>query len=219
MSDVSIKALDLMESIDAGLKPFTDTGHDPNDNPLVESLLTGRNAPRYDARGRLVISFRQYKELQDRNAQMSGYALEMTIPSKPHIRQIVPAAKYLKHWGNGMEVVGAPLEETHVYADTLRYLRMQGLEQGEAIAKVKKLIADRNRVAQAPTVLPAESNLPDDVTLFFCRDKYPDCKRVFDNARGLSFHWRNDHGEAPISKAAKAKFSPAPEPTEEVSEE
>ena len=206
MSEFAMKALGIEESLDAGLNPFA--GGDPNDNPLVAAILTGENMPRYDGRGRLVISFRQYTELQKRNAMMSQYSLEMTLPSKPNVRTLLPASKYLKHWGNGYEVVGAPLEETHAYADTLRRLRLRGVEQDEAIAETRRLIAARDRVAQAPRTLPVESSIPEDVTLFFCRDKYPDCKRVFDNTRGLQFHWRNDHGEAPIGRH-KAKFAAA----------
>lgn len=208
MSDLAIKALGIEESIDAGIQPFVSNGYE---NPLVDAILTGVDVPRYDSRGRLVISYRQYQELQARDALMSQYALEMCLPSKPHVKQLVPASKYLKFWGNGFECVNAPLEETHVFADTLRRLRLRGLDQDEAIKETKRLIAQRNRpqVVVTPVV---ESSLPEDVTLFFCRDKYPDCKRVFDTQRGLQFHWRNDHGEAPIGKRAKVA---APEPPNE----
>lgn len=209
MSDSAIKALGIEESIDAGLNPFVSNGYE---NPLVDALLTGVDVPRYDSRGRLVISFRQYTELQSRDAMMGQYALEMCLPSKPHIKQLVPASKYLKFWGNGFECTNAPLEETHVYADTLRRLRLRGMDEDEAKRETKRLIQQRTRqvIAQTPTV---EARIPEDVTLFFCRDKYPDCKRVFDTQRGLQFHWRNDHGEAPIGKRA------AKPPTESPAEE
>ncbi len=209
MSDVAIQALGIEESINAGLSPFVSNGYE---NPLVDAILTGVDVPRYDARGRLVVSYRQYNELQARDAQMSQYALEMCLPSKPHIKTLVPASKYLKFWGNGFECINAPLEETHQYADTLRRLRLRGMEQDKAIAETRRLITQRTRqVATAPMV---EARIPEDVTLFFCRDKYPDCKRVFDTQRGLQFHWRNDHGEAPIGKRA-AKPSPTTAPPEE----
>ena len=217
MSEIKIQALSIEESVDAGFMPFTNTGGDTNDNPLVESILTGTNAPRYDARQRLVISFRQYHDLQERNAQMSQYALEMTLPSKPHLRQLVPASKYLKYWGQGLEVVGAPVEETHVFADAVRRLRLRGVEQDDAIAQARAAIAAQKRRVTAQE-LP-EASLPEDVTIFWCRDKYPNCNRFYDNARGLNFHWRNDHGEAPITKAAKAKFATAEVVEESTSEE
>ena len=215
MSEVKLQPMSISEMVDAGLQPFTNAGYE---NPLVESILTGNNAPRYDSRQRLVISYRQYKELQERDAQMSQYALEMTLPSKPHVRQLVPASKYLKYWGQGLEVVGAPLEETHVFADTLRRLRLRGVEQEEAIKQTREAIATRNRKAHNPVELPS-ANLPEDVTIFWCKDKYPNCTRFYDNARGLQFHWRNDHGEAPITKAAKAKFAKPEEVAEESAEE
>jgi hypothetical protein len=168
--------------------------------------------PRYDARGRLVISFRQYNELQERNAQMSQYSLEMCLPSKPHVKQLVPASKYLKFWGNGYECVNAPLEETHVYADTLRRLRLRGMEQNEAIAEVKRLIATRNRRAETPVFAPEPQ---ESIHAFFCKDKYPDCTRFFDTERGLKFHWRNEHGEAPIGKRATKPATQAEPPNEE----
>jgi hypothetical protein len=42
--------------------------------------------------------------------------------------------------------------------------------------------------------------LPSDVQLYFCREKYPECDRVFDREKGLDFHWKRDHSEAKISK-------------------
>lgn len=32
-------------------------------------------------------------------------------------------------------------------------------------------------------------------TAFFCKDKYAECPRFFDNTRALKFHWKKDHGE------------------------
>lgn len=58
----------------------------------------------------------------------------------------------------------------------------------------------QRRKAAAPAM--PESGLPEDVTLFFCREKYQDCDRVFDREKGLKFHWNNDHGEAPIRRRA-----------------
>lgn len=59
----------------------------------------------------------------------------------------------------------------------------------------------QKRKVTAPESLP-ESGLPSDVSLFFCREKYPDCDRVFDRQKGLTFHWNKDHGEAPIRPRA-----------------
>lgn len=203
-----VKALDIEESIEAGLQPFASAGYE---NPLVDALLTGIDVPRYDSRGHLVISYRQYVELQARDAMMSQYAIEMVLPSKPHVKQLVPASKYLKFWGNGFEPVNPPLEETHVYADTLRRLRLRGVEQDEAIRQTRKMISDRKRAVEVQTRSPLDDNA-DTPKAFFCKDKYPDCDRFFDKQRGLAFHWRNEHGEAPIKKAVA---KPAEDPTEE----
>lgn len=40
--------------------------------------------------------------------------------------------------------------------------------------------------------------------VYFCSEKYPDCKRFFDTQKGLAFHWRKDHGEAAIKRPKKA---------------
>ena len=45
---------------------------------------------------------------------------------------------------------------------------------------------------------------PADVTIYFCKDKYPDCARFFDTDRGLKWHWRKDHGESPIKRPKDA---------------
>ena len=209
MSDVAMHALGIEESIDAGLRPFVSNGYE---NPLVDSILTGVDMPRYDARGRLVISFRQYNELHERNALMSQYSLEMVLPSKPHIKQLVPASKYLKFWGNGYECVNAPLHETHVYADTLRRLRLRGMEQEDAIKETMRLINERNRPRERINIDTPEQ---EKIHAFFCRDKYPDCTRFYDTERGLKFHWRNDHGEAPIGKRAVKRPTIATPPAEE----
>lgn len=51
------------------------------------------------------------------------------------------------------------------------------------------------RVEPAPT----ESA---DTVIYFCSDKYPDCKRFFDTAKGLEFHWKSRH-EGALAKATK----------------
>ena len=75
-----------------------------------------------------------------------------------------------------------------------KYLKWYGLGYraiGEEANKPK-------RTAQRPAPVKA-AEVPD-VTVFMCMDKYPDCKRFFDTKRGLEFHWRKEHGEAPIKK-------------------
>lgn len=49
--------------------------------------------------------------------------------------------------------------------------------------------------------------IPEDVDIFWCRDKYPDCGRFFDSQKGLTFHWNRDHGEAPIRKPKTTKVT------------
>lgn len=53
------------------------------------------------------------------------------------------------------------------------------------IAKKRKMVAPVGK----------DGEMPDDVAVYWCREKYEDCPRFFDTQRGLKFHWNRDHGE------------------------
>lgn len=61
--------------------------------------------------------------------------------------------------------------------------------------------------------------LPEDVQLYFCREKYPDCTRVFDREKGLTSHWKLEHGEAPIKRGRPRKLPLATDEVEDDEEE
>ena len=197
-----IQAMSIEEQLDANIQPFLNANPtDPNANPLVDAYLTGVNAPRYDGRGRDIISYRQFRQLQERDADMRKYALDMHIAGRANSRVVLPASKYLKHWSQGYEIVGADVEETHLFSDLRRRFQLRGMEHEDACDAARKAIAQQ-RLGQAPRApaIQVEAEELGDVTIYWCRDKYPDCNRFYDNERGLKFHWRNDHGEAPIGK-------------------
>src|SRR5690606_19147169 len=56
---------------------------------------------------------------------------------------------------------------------------------------------------ESPKTTPKRPVADPDVVVFFCSEKYPDCKRFFDTARGWNFHWKRDHGEQPVRKNKK----------------
>lgn len=45
-------------------------------------------------------------------------------------------------------------------------------------------------------------------TIFFCKDKYPECGRFFDTPKGLQWHWKKDH------ETVKRATKPEPESEE-----
>lgn len=57
----------------------------------------------------------------------------------------------------------------------------------------------------------------DEVTIYRCSDKYPDCKRFFDTQKSLEAHWRTEHGE--MSKARARAAAAVTDTQESTSEE
>lgn len=50
-------------------------------------------------------------------------------------------------------------------------------------------------------------SVEDEVTIFRCADKYPDCKRFFDTENSLKAHWRTEHGEMSKARARATAVS------------
>lgn len=134
------------------------------------------NVAMQDRDGRQIISYKQYLELSDIGARLDNYAMRMQWPGSAKVNTI-QASKYLKWYGLGYRPPA--LLEEH--------------------ARKQRASREYSRDVAVP------SSLPEDVTLFFCRDKYSDCKRVFDTQKGLKFHWNKDHGEMAATKPRTPK--------------
>lgn len=85
---------------------------------------------------------------------------------------------------------GVPNKTWLVQASKLRKWQSYGYT---SVGEVVKGVTPKRRAQPSP-------NAPS-VKIFYCSDKYPDCKRFFDKEKGLAFHWRKEHGEAPIKRA------------------
>ena len=187
------------EVLDLGMTPYVNNGQleSPLDNAAVEALLVSGRLPQADKAGRQIISFTQYRRMR-KKVDLSKYSMWMEIPGARGAvtRQ---ASKYLKYYREGYEAVGAPEEFRHSIDELVNVVGMQ-VQAAEAAVAARK---SHKRVA-VPVAVAAQGD--SDVTFYWCKDKYPECRRVFDNPTGLKFHWRQEHGEAPIGKRkAKAK--------------
>ena len=193
MVNMSARALSDAEVLDLGLSPIVNNGQvvSPLDNAMVEEMLRSGTLPQTDREGRPVISFDQYLRLR-KKADLSKYSLWMERPDQRGA-WMMQASKYRKHFTRGYEGVGAPESHRHTIEELIQ-LGMQPQAANAAVA---------NRIKPSK-VIQAEPRSVEGLVLFYCKDKYPDCKRVFDNPRGLKLHWGKDHGENP-SLARKRK--------------
>lgn len=170
-----------------GLSSIVHLGQfDDPDNPTVETVLRGK-APRQDKDGRQIVSYKQYKELSKMGHRLDNYSMLMRWPGSMKTNP-VQASKFLKWFGAGYDAVGAPVEETHAFRDLVVEFKEMGLEEDEA---KKRALAELGSYGQA--VQTSMSTPRPDVVAYYCREKYPDCGRFFDNPRGLMIHQKKDH--------------------------
>ena len=174
-----------------GFGGIVHAGFSDDDNPTVDSVLRGK-APRQDKEGRQIISFRQYKELSRLGHRLDNYAMLMRWPTSTKANPI-QASKYLKWYGLGYDAVGAPLDETHAYRELVLEFKDAGMEEDMAEKRAKAELGGFG-TSVIPTVVA------DDDVRYKCSDKYADCKRFFDNPRGLKMHQLKDHQEVQFKK-------------------
>ena len=192
---MNFHAMTEQEVLDSGMSPIVTDGQltAPLDNQMVEELIATGNLPQTDKEGRPIISFSQYQRMR-KKVDLSRYSMWMERPGTKGA-WTMQASKYLKHFRNGYEAIGAPQEFRHNIDELMRL----GMTPQAAQIAVRA----SSRIDRAPTV---DGGGPIDTRRFFeCRDKYPDCERFFDKAEGLRAHWGRDHGEW----AAKRKPSAA----------
>ena len=135
-----------------------------NDNPVVDAMLKGE--ARSDPRGRPVISYRQYQELLNTGQRLDNFMMVMQGPTG---RGLVQASKYQKWFGEGF----LPPELIDKEA---KVVQVQTAKQAA--------IAERDR----PAVVSK-----DDLIVYYCHDKYPECPRFFDSPRGRQTHYGLEH--------------------------
>lgn len=216
IGDVSAETLTEDEALALGISTIVHAGEIDPDNYAVSAALQTAGIPQMDKEGRPIISYRQYTEIGKAGGRVDGYALRVLRPGTRGT-WIVQASKYLKWFGLGYEALGCPPEHTHLAAEIRRSIEaemasaldLEGLDERQSAKKIEQFInknakavaqeiSDRMqpRGSKRPvrTVQPVEAAVDTDgITLYYCRDKYPDCKRVFDNDKGLKFHWRKEH--------------------------
>ena len=187
------------EVIAMGMSPIVNDGQlsSPLDNPVVEELLAGGGLPQTDRAGRPVISFSQYLRLR-KQGNLSNYSLWVERPGSKGAWTI-QASKYRKYLSAGYEAVGAPDNHRH----TVQELIQIGMDARQAVAVVE----GRKSKKAAPVLVRNDEGDFEDTKVYWCREKYPDCKRFYDNPTGLKAHWGKDHGEWAFAKkpARKAK--------------
>lgn len=226
LNGVSAETLTEDEALALGLSTIVHAGQIDPDNYAVNAALSSAGLPQVDKEGRPIISFKQYEEIGRVGGRVDNYAIRVM---RPGVRGtwIVQASKYLKWYGLGYEAVGTPAEHTHLALEIRRIVErelaaevdIEGLNENAATKKVEQFINKHReaisaeiakRMGHAParrpvrTVEPIEAQRDDEITFYFCRDKYPECKRAFDSQQGLKLHWRKDHEGAFKPRAKKA---------------
>ena len=228
IGDVSAETLTEDEALALGVSTIVHAGQIDPDNYAVSASLAAAGLPQIDKEGRPIISFKQYEEIGKAGGRVDSYAIRVMRPGTRGT-WIVQASKYLKWFGLGYEAVGSPPEKTHLamavrqqvereLADTVD---VDGLDERATARKIEQFInkhttaiADEivtrmgaKRAAPrrpAKTIQPVEATADTDgITLYYCRDKYPECKRVFDTEAGLKFHWRKQHEGVLAKKPSK----------------
>ena len=212
------------EALALGLSSIVHAGQLDPDNYAVNAALSTAGLPQLDKEGRPIISYKQYKEIGNAGGRMDGYAMRVMRPGHRGT-WLVQASKYLKWFGLGYEAVGGPPEESHLAGEIRRQVEGElaatvdtdGSDERQATRKIEQFILKHSKSisdeiakrmgrptqAKRPvrTAQPIDDSDDEDaVTIFYCKDKYPDCKRFFDTSKGLNFHWSKDHGERPIKR-------------------
>ena len=178
------EALTEDEIFSLGMSSIVHNGESDEDNEFVaESITEGSllNLPQTDKEGRQIISWRQFLELGRIGARVDPYALRVVRPGRMG-RWTIQASKYLKWYGLG-------------YCHQDDHAGWKNLTGRDAPGAVKS--TPKRQTTNAVELEPG-------VHIYYCRDKYPDCSRFFDNPAGLKVHWNRDHGEVP-SMARKRK--------------
>ena len=204
MEEEEIQALGMSSVVHAG--QYSD-----DDNPVVSSSVQG--IAQQDRDGRQIISFRQFLELTDLGAPLHNYALRIQWPGK-NTTQTIIASKYIKWFGIGYR----PLGYEELMRDYNKRKRAAALVKAKLEAEKRAadgLDSNEDIESEAPAIIAKRADdivreklqeiadAKDEVTVFRCRDKYPDCKRFFDSQRGLGAHWRLDHKELLQKKSGR----------------
>lgn len=134
------------------------------DNPVVTALIKGEAST--DARGRPIISYRQYLELSQSGVRLDNYMLRLKGPTGVGLGQATKLQKYI---GEG----SLPIE--------LWEAQQKKVERKDEIQASRD---DRD----APTVVDKNS-----ILIYPCSTKYPQCNRFFDTPRARQTHWGLTH--------------------------
>lgn len=217
IGDVTAETLTDTEALALGVSSIVHGGELDPDNEVVNARLAGGGLPQTDKEGRPIISYRQYEEISRAGGRLDQYAMRMIRPGYRGT-WVIQASKYLKWFGLGYEGVGCPPEKTHMASDIRREVEDELRNQIEWAEDVSEITMQRKAeqfihkhkeqiaaeiarrmgrtVSKRPvrTVTPVDTS--DEITIFYCKDKYPECSRFFDNDKGLKFHWRKDHESA-----------------------
>ena len=228
IGDVSAETLTEDEALALGVSTIVHAGQIDPDNYAVSAALSAAGLPQIDKEGRPIISFKQYEEIGKAGGRVDGYAIRVMRPGTRGT-WLVQASKYIKWFGLGYEAVGSPPERTHLGVAVRKQVEdelagtvdVDGLDERATMRKIEQFIhkhsvaiaeeiSTRMGVRKVAPRRPAKTVQPvdtaadtDSITLFYCRDKYPECKRVFDNEAGLKFHWRKQHEGALKSNKSK----------------
>lgn len=191
------------EMISLGMNPIIggeDGGEDFGEDNEAGDLLDLPMGQRvqYDSQGRPVITYGQMKQLRKRDVQVSAYALRVYRPlSNSKQTWLVPANLYQKWYG---QEYAAPDDEVGIQELYRQHGRRPPATISATPPKERLGVAPRR-----PEDELEERNAPQ-VKVFFCNEKYPDCARFFDTEKGLSAHWKLQHGTKPIAASARKKL-------------
>lgn len=181
---VDAQAFGEDEALALGLSPLVPR-NPAVDAMLNEDLLSGM--PTRDYEGRPVMSLDQYYMVSqnDKGVNLSEFlgnqSLIYVLPDEKHPSRLqrgpvaMQASKHIKWIGKGF----VPVEEWY-----------------QKQPKKEKVSPKRPEPAE-------DEAAKDNIQVYFCADKYSECKRFFDSQKGLDFHWRKEHGEAPIKRKKK----------------
>lgn len=156
---------------------------------MAEQMAKETGLPGRDKEGRPIISYKQYLDLSYANADMSTYALRMTHVKRSGLWTI-QASKLQRWWGLGYRPRGwTPELQGRIDAVKATLGRRTADDKPRPIGSVLDLPEVTPMSSTPKRAITADS----DVVVYFCNEKYPDCKRFFDTKRGLSRHWKLDH--------------------------
>ena len=184
-----VTRMSIEEMFAAGFDPLVNATSVDVDNPVAQAAISGQIMR--DHEGRQVISWKQFQDFHKHDVRLEDFALRMSYPGQKGIR-LIPATKYHKWYGDGFRAVGQ-LEETMEalkYAKTITAVAAEGVQDTEQT---------RTKTVDLGEPL-FDATATEQYVAFRCSDKYPDCKRFFDNEKGLKFHWRKEHEGGFIAK-------------------